>query len=160
MPSHTEQMLIDRHALVPHPEGGWYREVLRSATPVLSPDGRERPSLTSIYFLLDSESISRWHVVSSDELWVLLEGRSLALHTYNPLSMDYAVTMLNDANRQHAVPAGVWQAAMPADGYALCACAVAPGFDFADFRMLGKSQEDTELLKMMGDENALAGRFV
>jgi predicted cupin superfamily sugar epimerase len=39
----------------------------------------------------------------------------------------------------HAVPAGYWQAARSsaaANGYSLMGCTVAPGFDFADFRLL------------------------
>ena len=39
---------------------------------------------------------------------------------------------------QSVVPAGEWQWAQPApgpEGYALMACVVAPGFDFADFEM-------------------------
>ena len=160
MPTHAEQMLIDRHALVPHPEGGWYAEVVRTKTPVLTVDGRERSSLTSIYFLLDRDSVSRWHIVASDELWILLEGRGLALHTFDERTMSYEITMLNDACRQHLVPAGVWQAAMPVDGHAFCACAVAPGFEFGDFRMIGKSGEDEELVKVLTDANPLAKRFI
>jgi predicted cupin superfamily sugar epimerase len=34
------------------------------------------------------------------------------------------------------VPAGAWQAAEPAGAFALVTCAVGPGFDFADFRLL------------------------
>ena len=37
---------------------------------------------------------------------------------------------------QVLVPAGVWQAARPAsDRAVLVTCVVAPGFDFADFRL-------------------------
>lgn len=34
------------------------------------------------------------------------------------------------------VPAGEWQAARPTGAYALVGCTVAPGFEFAGFRML------------------------
>ncbi len=44
------------------------------------------------------------------------------------------------------VPAGVWQAARPSDGYVLSGCTVAPGFEFKGFTLLG-------------DEAALAARF-
>jgi hypothetical protein len=37
----------------------------------------------------------------------------------------------------HVVPAGCWQAARPTGSYALVGCSVGPGFDFADFTMLG-----------------------
>ena len=38
---------------------------------------------------------------------------------------------------QAVVPGGVWQAAIPASaGEVLVSCVVAPGFDFADFRLM------------------------
>jgi predicted cupin superfamily sugar epimerase len=38
---------------------------------------------------------------------------------------------------QHVVPAGSWFASKPVEenGFSLCGCTVAPGFDFADFEM-------------------------
>ena len=36
---------------------------------------------------------------------------------------------------QAVVPAGVWQAAEPVGGAALCGCTVAPGFEFEDFEL-------------------------
>ncbi len=157
MPTNAEQMIIDRYALLPHPEGGWYSEVVRSSSPVCAVDGRERSALTSIYFLLDRDAVSRWHRVLSDELWIFLEGHALALHMYNETTGSYSVTMLNDAHRQQLIPAGVWQAAMPVDEYALCACAVAPGFEFADFTMIGPDHAET--LALMIHKNPLAKRF-
>jgi predicted cupin superfamily sugar epimerase len=37
---------------------------------------------------------------------------------------------------QALVPAGTWQSARPAGEEVLLSCVVAPGFDFADFRLL------------------------
>ena len=40
---------------------------------------------------------------------------------------------------QHVVPGGHWQAARPAASEeVLVSCVVAPGFDFADFALLGQ----------------------
>jgi predicted cupin superfamily sugar epimerase len=97
-------------ALAPHPEGGWYREVWRSPEAVVAADGRRRAALTVIHYLLAAGERSRWHRVASDE------------HD--------AVAPL------HVVPAGTWQAAEPSGPFALAACDVAPGFDFADFAFL------------------------
>ncbi len=153
MPSIAEQNIIARFSLEPHPEGGWFREVVRSQNSVRSDDGRRRSSLTSIYFLLCENNISRWHVVKSDELWILLDG-ALAVHTFDRATKAYSATILGPENRQHLVPADQWQAAEPLGGFAFCACAVAPGFDFADFRMIGDSDEDnlikTELFRCAG----------
>ena len=73
--------LIETLGLAPHPEGGWYREVYRSASSVAPADGRPaRDALTTIYFLLESHQHSRWHRVLSDEVWVYLGGVPLALY--------------------------------------------------------------------------------
>lgn len=72
--------LIERLALVPHPEGGHYREIQRSALRVRPLDGRgERAATTGIYFLLAAGEHSRWHRVASDETWHHYEGDALEL---------------------------------------------------------------------------------
>ena len=59
--------LIATLDLRPHPEGGFYREVHRSASQVVPGDGRgARAALTTIYFLLPGDAASRWHRVASD----------------------------------------------------------------------------------------------
>src|SRR5262245_34974970 len=72
--------LIESLRLVPHPEGGYYREIWRGSLGVEPIDGRgARAALTSIYFLLPAGALSRWHRVRSDELWHHHEGAPLEL---------------------------------------------------------------------------------
>ena len=73
-------MATERLALSPHPEGGFFRELHRSADRV-RPLGRdvERDALTTIYFLLPAGAHSRWHRVESDEVWHHYEGAPLEL---------------------------------------------------------------------------------
>ncbi len=60
----SPEALIARFALQPHPEGGWYRELHRSAGQVKRrEDGRQRAGLTVIVFLLTEGQRSRWHRV-------------------------------------------------------------------------------------------------
>ena len=66
--------------LEPHPEGGFYLETYRSAQTLLAPGG-ERPASTAILFLVTSGSISRFHRLKSDELWVFQGGLPLELVT-------------------------------------------------------------------------------
>ncbi len=125
-------------ALRPHPEGGHYAEVFRSAQTVQPGDGRPlRPGLTSIDFLLAAGQFSAWHRVSSDEVWHLLEGPALRLWLAPPdLSAFTAVDLLPacaEGAPRHVVPAGWWQAAEPLGDYAYVGATVGPGFDFADF---------------------------
>src|SRR5689334_19938022 len=72
--------LIERLGLRPHPEGGFYRELFRSARRVQPYDARPpRTALTLIYFLLADGGHSRWHRVKSDEAWSWVEGDALEL---------------------------------------------------------------------------------
>jgi predicted cupin superfamily sugar epimerase len=132
--------LIETLELRPHPEGGYYREVFRSASVVQPDDGRGvRSALTTIYFLLTDETRSRWHRVSSDEVWHLYEGgplELLELHSHQLVTHRLARVDDGDGAPVHTVPAGVWQAARTLGPYTLAGCTVAPGFDYADFHLL------------------------
>lgn len=134
--------LISTLGLRPHPEGGFYREVHRSASVVVTTDARgERAAITTIYFLLVAGAASRWHRVDSDEVWHFYEGDPLEL-----LELDARATTLArhrlgavDGMLQrpvYTIPAGPWQAARSLGDYTLVGCSVGPGFDFADFRLL------------------------
>lgn len=134
--------LIATLGLSPHPEGGHFREVYRSARLVVPDDGRQaRSALTVIYFLLAEGEASRWHRVASDETWHFREGdvielslsgaRDLAvieIHRLGPLA--------DGIEPARVVPAGRWQSACSTGAFTLVSCTVGPGFEFADFEML------------------------
>ncbi len=132
------QRLIRDLGLQPHPEGGWYAEVFRSARPVDPGDGRAgRVALTTIDFLLERGQASAWHRVRSDEVWHLLEGEGLVLWLLPPeLSRVERVVLgpvAAERRPRHVVPADWWQAAEPLGDFAYVGATVGPGFDFADF---------------------------
>lgn len=157
-PARAQQLIENLH-LQPHPEGGWYREVFRSATGVAPTSGRPaRSALTSIYFLLEAGRHSRWHRVLSDEVWVYLEGVPLALWTADagfrtaPAHVRLGAVDVHGTRPQHVVPAGQWQAAQPvqshtAGDYTLATCLVAPGFDFADFSLMAADSDEAAALR-------------
>jgi predicted cupin superfamily sugar epimerase len=133
--------LIATLDLRPHPEGGFYRELFKSASQVAPADGRgARAALTTIYFLLPAGHVSRWHQVASDEVWHLYEGGPLELLEVDAGLHTFRRHVLGSVGAAPApvctIPAGHWQAARPQSGYALVGCTVGPGFDFADFRLL------------------------
>jgi len=144
------QELIHQLKLEPHPEGGFYREIWRSGIRVKPSDTRtDRSAITTIYFLLVKGQASRWHRVSSDEVWHFYEGEGLELWVADPMFEKIEKRRLGPLNVDHApvstVPASYWQATKPSGAYALVGCSVGPGFDFADFSFLR-------------DEPALAGK--
>ena len=136
----TAAELVAQLRLEPHPEGGWYREIHRSAEILATPRG-PRAALTSIYFLLERSQFSRWHVVASDETWHYAHGAPLELLSYAPDSRQLRRQVLGPPHARGddelvptgIVPAGHWQAARSLGEFTLVGCDVAPGFDFEDF---------------------------
>jgi uncharacterized protein len=137
--------LTEQLGLIPHPEGGSYRETWRSPIAVDLP-GYEGPryTATAIYFLLQPGEESRWHVVRSDELWLWHSGGPLLLSLGGSGSSPAPSTdvllgadIAAGQRPQVVVPGGTWQSARPlAAESVLVSCIVSPGFDFADFRLL------------------------
>ena len=78
-PTVAAKALIRKLGLLPHPEGGFYREVYRSGETVRTDRG-PRSAVTTIYFLLLRGQISVFHRVTSDEIWHYYQGAPLRLH--------------------------------------------------------------------------------
>jgi len=144
--------LVATLELRPHPEGGYYRQVYKSAFIVDPQDNRPaRSALTTIYFLLPAGQVSCWHSVASDEVWHYYEGAPLEL-----LVADASFTTLHNyrlgavgpgAAPVHVVAAHEWQAARSTGDYTLVGCTVGPGFDFADFLMLRDRPADAAAIR-------------
>jgi len=140
----TPPELARELGLRPHPEGGWFRETWRSSVS-FTPAGYDGPrsAATAIYYLLRPGEESRWHVVRSDELWFWHRGGPLALRLGGngpQPSSGTTVVLGGDVAGGHQpqllIPASTWQSAAPAAAeLVLVSCVVAPGFEFADFRL-------------------------
>lgn len=120
---------------------------------LFTPTGYDGPrcAATAIYYLLCPEERSRWHVVRSDELWLWHLGGPLTLRLAGagdqPSAETEVVTLggrvAGGQSPQVLVPGGVWQSAEPAEDLpVLVSCVVAPGFDFADFRLAPGTRTD------------------
>lgn len=136
--------LIAALELQAHPEGGFYRETWRSELilpQTVLPTGYsgDRAAGTAILFLLPTGHSSRWHRVKSAELWFHQAGDPLELNIAATISpAPPAIYLGRDRCFQAVVPPNWWQKAQPLAGeagYALVACVVVPGFDFADFEL-------------------------
>jgi len=126
--------IIRQLGLIPHPEGGHYRETFRDA----ATDGAGRAASTAIYFLLREGELSRWHRVDAAEAWHWYAGAPLALTMADAagrretrLGPDLAA----GERPQAVVPAGAWQQAASLGAWTLAGCTVAPGFQFSGFEM-------------------------
>ena len=144
------RQLISELGLESHPEGGYFREIFRSARQVQPMDQRStRAALTTIYFLLSKGQHSRWHRVASDEVWHFYEGDPLELYWIgqdNQVHEEILASRTSEGRPVRVVPAGCWQAARPRGEFTLVGCTVGPGFDFQDFEMI--SAGSPELVKI------------
>jgi len=166
---------IDALGLVPHVEGGYYREMYRSGE-VLPADvlpqrySGPRCFSTAIYFLLKSDQVSRLHRLRTDEIWHFYAGSPLTLHLLTPDGEYQAIHLGADPDAaqcfQAVIPAGVWFGATvdAPDSFTLVGCTVAPGFDFADFelgrreKMLAGFPQHADLLKRLtAEDGSLTG---
>src|SRR4051794_37061347 len=145
----TPQFYIDHLNLLPHPEGGFFKEMYR-ATEGIDPDALPkrfkgaRSFSTAIYYLLRQGDFSAFHRIQSDECWHFYAGQTLLIHMIDA-DGEYSCIKLGanlEAGEtfQFVVPARAWFAAEPGSegNFALVGCTVAPGFDFADFELADK----------------------
>lgn len=132
--------------LLPHPEGGFYRETYRDGMQLeLAGFSGARSVSTAIYYLLQAGDVSHLHRIRSDEMWHFYCGSTLSIHTLDEMGKHSIlhVGLQNGAEPQCVVPAGQWFGAElvadDPDAFVLVGCTVAPGFDFADFELASAS---------------------
>jgi len=124
--------LISRFGLIPHPEGGNYRETFRSC----SEDGG-RGAVSAIYYLLRAGELSAWHRVDAIEIWHYYGGATLELRISRDARnvSEHLLGIEPGAEPQVAVPAHSWQSARSMGAWTLVGCTVSPAFEFEGFEM-------------------------
>jgi predicted cupin superfamily sugar epimerase len=137
---------IKRLKMLPHPEGGFFKETYRSeevARREHLPDrfSGERNFSTSIYYLLENNQVSKLHRIKSDEMWHFYDGCGLVIYSIDSKG-DLNENKLGLNPDQHESPqvlvkAGDWFGAKVSkpDSFCLAGCTVSPGFHFDDFEM-------------------------
>lgn len=128
--------------LIPHPEGGFYHETIKSEHALN--DGNAL--YTSIYFLLEKNNISHFHRIESDEVWYYHAGQTLTVHMIYPDGHYEKVKVGPNIEEgdvlQALVPKGViFASTVEGDNdYALVGCMCAPGFQFEKFELFTQAQ--------------------
>jgi predicted cupin superfamily sugar epimerase len=160
--------LVSELNLVPHPEGGFYKEVYRSKgiLPQVSLgnhfDG-DRNFCTSIYFLLTGTNFSSFHRLKQDEIWHFYGGSPLLVHVISPDGVycenKVGMNFKHGEVPQLVEPAGSWfgsevSSQNPAD-FSFVGCTVAPGFDFNDFEMPPRQ----ELINLFPQHSTIINRL-
>ncbi len=128
----TPQEIIAHLNLIPHPEGGHYRQ-----TWIAENDGRATG--TCIYYLLQAGERSHWHRVDATEIWLYHAGAPLVIsmaETGAGPAQDHVLTPeLTEGAPQLIVPENHWQSARSTGGWTLVSCTVSPGFRFDGFTL-------------------------
>lgn len=130
----TADAIIRELGLMPHPEGGHFRETFRDP----HPDGG-RDHSTAIYFLLAAGEVSHWHKVDAVEVWHWYAGAPLTLsispNGHDAENVRLGPNLLAGERPQAVVPAHAWQAAESLGAWTLIGCTVSPGFVFEGFEL-------------------------
>lgn len=162
----NKEYWVEQLQLLPHPEGGYYKETYRSSLEVelddLNCTGKGRRSLcTGIYFLMEKNNFSAFHRIQSDEMWHFYSGDPLIVHMINKEGV-YSKQVIGDnieegQKLQYVVPANVWFASEVLEGgeYSLVGCTVSFGFDFNDFELA-----TTKLMEEYPEHTNLINRLI
>ena len=129
--------IVAELGLLPHPEGGHYREMFRDAA-----GSSGRAHSTAIYFLLREGEVSHWHRIDAAEIWHFYRGAPLELTIAEEGELAarhvLGADIENDERPQLVVPAHAWQSARSLGAYTLVGCTVAPGFEFSAFELASR----------------------
>lgn len=157
---------IKKLDLLPHPEGGYYKETYRSAELISAKNlpsryHKDHCFCTAIYFLLNGHQYSAFHRIKSDELWHFHTGSPLRIYSIDKDGMLFEIKLGPHLERGEIFQAhlrqGCWFAAEVIDKeyYSLVSCTVAPGFEFDDFELANA----TELIAQFPRHKKLISRL-
>jgi len=137
---HHSDFWVNHLHLIAHPEGGYFKEIYRSA--VLH---GERNIATSIYFLLKSGEVSHLHRLTADELWYYHQGDALKVTVIDKEGnlTEHLVGPHPEKGEslQLIIPAGsIFGSEVQGNNFSLVGCMVSPGFDFKDFELFTTTQ--------------------
>ncbi|ABX42044.1 cupin domain-containing protein [Lachnoclostridium phytofermentans] len=147
---YTSDYFIKNLNMIPHPEGGFYKEVYASDENITSKELKidfegSRMLWTSIYFLLRDGEVSNFHRLKSDEMWYYHSGSPLTIYMISPngelFTEQLGLDIENGEKPQVLVPKDyIFGSAMNNEGYALVGCMVSPGFEFRDFELFKRNE--------------------
>ncbi len=133
-PSLAEAQVRAALELLPHPEGGHYRELWRDV-----PTNGGRGAASSILFLLAAGERSHWHRVDAAEIWIWQAGAPLLLEVCDAGASRKWIRLgpatQDGETFQGVVPPYAWQAASTLGAWTLVSCIVAPAFQFEGFEL-------------------------
>ncbi|WP_260434062.1 cupin domain-containing protein [Burkholderia stagnalis] len=141
----SKEFWIKKLGLAAHPEGGYFRYEFGSDVVRKTANGAERKDYSGIYFMVTHDSPSHFHQMTSDEIWYYHAGDALTMHAIDEAGKYRTVRIGPNPDRGEVLSVvmhGGWifGASVDSGDYTLVSCAVVPGFDEADYRILTQSE--------------------
>lgn len=141
----TADYFINKLQMLPHVEGGFYKEIISSEESIKTSNNEEKKLFSSIYFLLRTGEVSHFHQLTADEMWYYHAGSALTIYMISPsgelITKNLGLDIEKGEQPQILVPKGyIFGSTLINEGFSLVGCMVAPAFTFDDFKLF--SQED------------------
>ena len=128
--------IIKKLQLIPHPEGGHFKELYRDS------------NVSLIYYLLKKDEKSHWHRLKNNEILHFYNGDPLKLLISKDGKNIEEIILNNKINNDqifhYIVKAGTWFSMGSQGEYSLIGCTVAPPFDYDDFELAPKNWKPGE----------------
>jgi hypothetical protein len=127
---------IEKLGLLPHPEGGYYRQLYGN-------DETGRKDISTIYYMLTANDISAFHRLHNVvEIWYFHAGEPLNIYVIDTDGALTVHTLSTEVEMQVVIMPEQWFAAeIPSkQGFCLVGCAVGPAFSFENFELAKKSE--------------------
>lgn len=137
--------------LVPHPEGGYYRQVYGN-------DESGEKKISTIYYMLCDDDFSAFHRLHGmTEIWYYHAGECLDIYVIDANGELVVHHLSADDEMQVVIEPEQWFAAeLPGKkGFSLVGCAVAPAFKFDNFELAKKE----DLLREFPQHGAVIERL-
>ena len=117
--------------MIPHPEGGHFKESYRDN------------NISLIYYLLKKNEKSHWHRLKKNEVLHFYDGDPLIVYSSkNGVTIEKTILNNNKNELSHLViKSGTWFSMESKGEYSLIGCTVAPPFDYDDFELAPKEWE-------------------
>ena len=119
--------IIEKLEMIPHPEGGHYKETYRNN------------NISLIYYLLKKGEKSHWHRLKKNEIIHFYSGDPLKVFMSNDEVNVEEITLDKEVNNDHflhyVIKARTWFYMKSQGEYSLIGCTVSPPFDYKDFEL-------------------------
>lgn len=134
----NKEEIIKRFNMIPHVEGGYFKETYRS----LINYENNQSLYSSILFLLGENDISHLHVLKEDELWYYQGGDDCTIIELDE-NLNYKEIQLGintkDSTPQYLVKKGhIFGSKYTGKSFTLVGCMVSPSFTYEHFELIKK----------------------